>query len=37
MYSSEDLEKFYFQYQTEALPHGESLVSVHFSPRLPEK
>ena len=23
MYSSEDLEKFYFQYQTEALPHGE--------------
>ena len=28
MYSSEDLERFYFQYQTEALPHGESLVSV---------
>ena len=25
MYSSEDLESFYFQYQTEALPHGESL------------
>lgn len=25
MYSSEDLERFYFQYQTEALPHGESL------------
>ena len=24
MYRSEDLEKFYFQYQTEALPHGES-------------
>lgn len=23
MYSSEDLERFYFQYQTEALPHGE--------------
>ena len=21
MYSSEDLERFYFQYQTEALPH----------------
>ncbi len=25
MYSSEDLERFYFQYQTEALPRGESL------------
>ena len=25
MYSSEDLERFYFQYQTEALPHGESI------------
>ncbi len=24
MYSSEDLERFYFQYQCEALPHGES-------------
>lgn len=24
MYSSEDLKKFYFQYQTEALPHGDS-------------
>ena len=26
MYSSEDedLERFYFQYQAEALPHGES-------------
>lgn len=24
MYSSTDLERFYFQYQTEALPHGES-------------
>lgn len=24
MYSSEELEKFYFQYQTEALPHGDS-------------
>ena len=22
MYSSEDLEKFYFQYQTEAMPRG---------------
>lgn len=25
MYSSEDLERFYFQYQTEALPHGVSM------------
>ena len=23
MYSSEDLKRFYFQYQSEALPHGE--------------
>ena len=27
MYSSEDFERFYFQYQTEALPHGESFQS----------
>ena len=27
MYSSEDLERFYFQYQIENLPHGESLQS----------
>ena len=27
MYSSEDLERFYFQYQTKALPYGESLQS----------
>ena len=25
MYSSEDLEKFYFQYQTEAMPKGISI------------
>ena len=25
MYSSEDLERFYFQYQTESLPRGESV------------
>ena len=25
MYSNEDLECFYFKYQTEALPHGQSL------------
>ena len=27
MYSNEDLERFYFKYQTEALPHGQSLQS----------
>lgn len=27
MYSWEPLERFYFQYQSEALPHGESLQS----------
>lgn len=27
MYSSEDLEIFYFQYQTECLPNGESVQS----------
>ena len=27
MYSSEDLERFYFQYQTEAVPHGMFLHS----------
>ena len=31
MYSSEDLERFYFQYKTEALPHGESI--QHFCVR----
>lgn len=25
MYSSEDLERFYFLYKTEALPHGVSI------------
>ena len=30
MYSGEDLERFYFQYQTEAFPHGESLQSFCF-------
>lgn len=33
MYSSEDLERFYFQYQTEALPHEESLQSFIQSVR----
>lgn len=27
MYSNEELERFYFQYQTEALPSGESVQS----------
>lgn len=35
MYSSEDLESFYFQYQTEALPHGESLQSFCFKNKVP--
>ena len=35
MYSSEDLERFYFQYQTEALPHGESLQSFCLRNKVP--
>lgn len=35
MYSSEDLERFYFQYQTEALPHGESLQSFCVRNKVP--
>ena len=35
MYSSEDLERFYFQYQTEALPHGESLQSFCVKNKVP--
>ena len=35
MYSSEDLERFYFQYQTEALPHGESLRSFCVKNKVP--
>ena len=35
MYSSEDLERFYFQYQTEALPHGESLHSFCLKHKVP--
>ena len=35
MYSSEDLERFYFQYQTEALPHGESLLSFCVKNKVP--
>ena len=35
MYSSEDLERFYFQYQAEALPHGESLQSFCLKNKVP--
>jgi hypothetical protein len=35
MYSSEDLERFYFQYQTEAVPHGQSLQSFCLSNNVP--
>ena len=33
MYGSEDLESFYFQYQTKALPHGEFLWSFCVKPK----
>ena len=35
MYSSEDLERFYFQYKTEALPHGESIQSFCVKNKVP--
>lgn len=35
MYSSEDLERFYFQYQTESFPHGESLQSFCVKHKVP--
>jgi hypothetical protein len=35
MYSSDNLERFYFQYQTEALPHGESLQSFCVKHKVP--
>ena len=35
MYSSEDLERFCFQYQTEALPHGEYLQSFCVKNKIP--
>lgn len=35
MYSSEDLERFYFQYQSEDLPHGESLQSFCLRNKVP--
>ena len=35
MYSSENLERFYFLYQTEALPHGESVQSYCLKNKIP--
>lgn len=35
MYSSEDLERFYFQYQTEALPHGVSVEAFCLTNKVP--
>ena len=35
MYRSEDLERFYFQYLSEALPHGESLQSFCVKNKVP--
>ncbi len=35
MYSSEALERFYFQYQTESLPCGESMQSFCLKNKVP--
>ena len=35
MYSNEDLERFYFKYQTETLPHGQSLQSFCLNNNVP--
>ena len=35
MYSNEDLERFYFKYQSEALPHGQSLQSFCMNNNVP--
>lgn len=35
MYSSEDLERFYFQYQTEAMPRGESVEQFCLKNKVP--
>jgi len=35
MYSSEDLERFYFQYQTKSFPRGESLQSFCVKHNVP--
>lgn len=37
MYSSEELERFYFQYQSEAFPHGEFLQSFCVKNKIPYK
>lgn len=37
MYSRKDLERFYFQYKTEALPHGESVQSFCLRKKVPYK
>lgn len=36
MYSSEELERFYFQYKTEALPHGEYLQCFYVKNKVPD-
>lgn len=35
MYRSEDLEKFYFQYQTEAMPNGISVEQLCLGNKVP--
>ena len=35
MYSSEDLERFYFQYQTEAMPKGISIEQFYSRNKVP--
>lgn len=35
MYSSEDLERFYFQYQTEAMPQGLSIEQFCLKNKVP--
>ncbi len=35
MYSSEDLERFYFQYQTEAMPNGISIEQFCLRNKVP--
>lgn len=35
MYSNDDLERFYFQYQTEAVPSGESVQSFYKRNNVP--
>ena len=35
MYSSEDLERFYFQYQTQAMPNGISIEQFCLRNKVP--